>query len=469
VLRRSLRHRYDGERGATLVIFVVVLTVLLAFAALAIDLGFGREKKRQVQNSADAAALAAAQQLPDVAAADQDAQDLTRTDLGGAASNWSTCTDAAALAKNAGHACISFDPSYTQVRVHEPTFTVPTFFAKVIGVNSLGMTASAVAQVTTAGLGSIEPFGMFASSGGLEQCIKDPSNGHSMPGACVGGPASPGNFGTLDVYQYGNAALGTTGCSGNGGQTGRLQNNIAVGVDHQIRTFVDVGSTVSESGCPPGPDVLDTRTGNLDQVLTAGLFGGTASDGGRGRLTRGPYTKTTVLGTQVDNKPLWQFIDPNATNIPSTCRRSNFPNGIAQAAAHAQLAQCFADYKAGNGSYGVLFGANTNPLGTERPIDLLDVQLSPRFFYVPVFSSDPNGNKTLPVLRFQAVFLQTIYGDCNGQACDFTFEPGPWNTAPITGSKAEATSAWVLQPGMVPAGVDRPGVIGSSAFLQLVK
>jgi hypothetical protein len=305
---------------------------------------------------------------------------------------------------------------------------------------------------------------MFASSSGLEQCIKDPTGGHSIANsACDNGPSS-GNFGTLDVYEYGNAALGTTGPCGNGSQTGRLQNNIAVGVDHQIRTFADVGSTVTESGCPPGPDALDTRTGNLDQVLTAALFGGTASDGGRGRLTRGPYAKTTVLGTQVDNTPLWQFIDPNATNIPSSCRRSNFPSGITQAAAHTQLKQCFTDYK--NGSYGVLFGANSS---TERPIDLLDIQLSPRFFYVPVFSTDPNGNKTLPVQRFQAVFLQTVYGDCNGSGCSVTFEPGAWNTAPITGSKAEATSAWVLQPGMVPAGVDQPGVIGSSAFVQLVK
>jgi Flp pilus assembly protein TadG len=446
-----------------LVIFVVALTLMLAFAALAIDLGFGREKKRQVQNSADAAALAAAQRLPDVAAADQDAQDYTRTDLGGAASNWTTCTDAGALAKTAGHACISFDTSYTQVRVHVPTFTTPTFFAKVIGVSSLNMTASAVAQVTTAGLGAIEPFGMFASSSGLEQCIKDPTGGHSIANsACDNGPSS-GNFGTLDVFEYGNAALGTTGPCGNGSQTDRLQNNIAVGVDHQIRTFAEVGSTVTESGCPPGPDALNTRTGNLDRVLTAGLFGGTASDGGLGRLTRGPYPKTTVLGSQVDNRPLWEFIDPSATNIPAECRRSKF-QGLNQTDAHNQLKKCFDAYK--NGSYGVLFGANTS---TERPIDLLDIQLSPRFFYVPVFSTDPNGNKTLPVQRFQAVFLQTVYGDCNGSGCSVTFEPGAWNTAPITGSKAEATSAWVLQPGMVPAGVDQPGVIGSSAFVQLVK
>jgi hypothetical protein len=133
--------------------------------------------------------------------------------------------------------------------------------------------------------------------------------------------------------------------------------------------------------------------------------------------------------------------------------------------AHTQLKKCFDDYKTGNWN-GVLFGANT---GTERPIDLLDIQLSPRFFYVPVFSTDPNGNKTLPVQRFQAVFLQTVYGDCNGSGCAVTFEPGAWNTAPITGSKAEATSVWVLQPGMVPTGVDQPGVIGSSAFVQLVE
>lgn len=54
-------HRAHGERGAVAVMTAVALVVLLLFAALAIDVGLMYEERAQLQSSADAAALAVAQ------------------------------------------------------------------------------------------------------------------------------------------------------------------------------------------------------------------------------------------------------------------------------------------------------------------------------------------------------------------------------------------------------------------------
>jgi hypothetical protein len=54
-------HRANGERGAVAIITAISLVVLLLFAALAIDVGLMYEERAQLQSSADAAALAVAQ------------------------------------------------------------------------------------------------------------------------------------------------------------------------------------------------------------------------------------------------------------------------------------------------------------------------------------------------------------------------------------------------------------------------
>ena len=66
-----------GERGAVLVWFALLLPVLLAFAAFVVDVGQAFMLKRHLQASADAAALAAAQDLPNSGTADTVAHDYS--------------------------------------------------------------------------------------------------------------------------------------------------------------------------------------------------------------------------------------------------------------------------------------------------------------------------------------------------------------------------------------------------------
>jgi hypothetical protein len=64
-LRTLLRSLARDERGGVLPLVALCLTVLLGFAAIAIDLGQERALRAQLEGTADAAALAAAAQLPD--------------------------------------------------------------------------------------------------------------------------------------------------------------------------------------------------------------------------------------------------------------------------------------------------------------------------------------------------------------------------------------------------------------------
>src|SRR6185369_16390377 len=57
--------RYDIRRGAILVLSALLLIVMFAIAAFSIDLGYIEFARTQLQNTADASALAGAQALTD--------------------------------------------------------------------------------------------------------------------------------------------------------------------------------------------------------------------------------------------------------------------------------------------------------------------------------------------------------------------------------------------------------------------
>src|SRR5262245_56913287 len=61
--------RKNNERGQSMLITVVFMVVLLGFAALVIDVGSWYRAHRSAQSTADAAALAGAQVLPDTGSA----------------------------------------------------------------------------------------------------------------------------------------------------------------------------------------------------------------------------------------------------------------------------------------------------------------------------------------------------------------------------------------------------------------
>jgi hypothetical protein len=484
----SPRRRAEGEDGVVMVVFTIMLVVILGMAALVIDVGFVSEKTRQIQNSSDAAALAAAQSLPDTSAAEATAKSYASANLPGGSFNWSGCTDSlpSGWTQSSSTSCISFDSSFTQVKVKIPWQTYPTTFGKVLNVGSLGASRSATARIVSAGFGSIQPFALYSGFGAGIACLKQGPSGHRI--ATCDDPTS-GNFTLLDITQYGNASLGTPTRCGNSYQRNRMIDNIAIGADHLFSTYT--GGTPLVDGCgQPEPNTIPPRTGNDVSAFDLGIAHGAASDtsDGRGaRLKRGGYPKTTVMGAQLDNKPMWEFIPtglqttgPNA--VPASCQRETFnamsplPANTYQSRMEAQLEQCFTDYEAGplnNGVHypGVVFSANTDPFGPEVPVDLYDIQLSPRFAYVPQFvqSVPPNGSSSnLNIASFRAIYMWDLYYN-NGSS---DFAPGPWNTSAQGSSNdtAVAMTAWVFDDNMLPQTLrGDPTSVGQNNYVQLVK
>ncbi len=174
--RRSARPAAPGrqrERGASLVLVAFALVPLLIISALVVDVGYAKQRRRLVQSTADAAALAAAQELDGrsdqvsraVAAAKTWA---AKNQSGLTAASWVGCSDPKALAyrPESGNTCISFDSSSapTKVRVRVPVEVEPQFFGRVAGSSRIRVDA-----VATAGRAP----GAAASTGDCGLCARD--------------------------------------------------------------------------------------------------------------------------------------------------------------------------------------------------------------------------------------------------------------------------------------------------------
>ncbi|GIM67674.1 hypothetical protein Pve01_89480 [Planomonospora venezuelensis] len=154
-----LRGQPRGEQGAVAIIVAVMTTVLFILSAFVIDLGQARTERREAQNTADAAALAGGNVLfptgsttPDYAAAEAAAKAYAEDNVPYTI-DWASCSDSAALPIASGTNCISFQKTGTtaRVRVHLPTRNVSTGFARVIGVDSIAVTAAARATLDIGG------------------------------------------------------------------------------------------------------------------------------------------------------------------------------------------------------------------------------------------------------------------------------------------------------------------------------
>jgi hypothetical protein len=118
-------NRFRSERGQSLVLTTFFVAALLGMAALVIDLGTWFRSQRDLQAVADSAALAGAQGLPDGGQASAFANQYTTKN-------------------NASSPTVTF-PNADQIKValQRPA---PGFFARVFGVNSVTIRASATAR-----------------------------------------------------------------------------------------------------------------------------------------------------------------------------------------------------------------------------------------------------------------------------------------------------------------------------------
>jgi hypothetical protein len=454
--------RRDSDRGASALLIAMSLFLLLGFAAVAIDLSVGFNERRQDQTAADIGVMAGAIETLGTNTTIRDLiLDFTRRNVVADYSNtdwqalWETCQDPERLDLNAegfnfqpiaapagwvtptgSLDCISFDGG-GYVRVNLPDLAFDTSFGRLFGVDTLQTQADAIATFGNRGGGGILPFALLSTAAeGEHACLRDSSGGLAEE-PCDGPDA--GNFGALESPHYGTQPDGPPqNCTGSP-KKDIVTVNIAYGIDHRIIPDDDglVGNEVRDTcgniDLALTPDTMNTFTGLSNGVPEGLATGPVPGNLALPRLQQGTNPKLSVHGHLLDNRPLWDYIDPilevgSGANIPAICERDTFDNA-SQAPqdwdgdlindnpeSWQHLSACLEAFVA---------GAYTTPLFLET------LNESPRFGYVPQFweNSFGSGNEWLHVDKFKATWLQALWWKKSATQID-VFHPGEGGTFP---------------------------------------
>src|SRR5919198_3800621 len=225
------------ERGQALVIMVLLLVSLLGMATLVLDVGSWFRSKRQLQSTADAAALAGAQALPNspgnASALAQQYATQNASDL--ASADYSIGSD---LAPN------------DRITVHVAR-DAPGFFAKIFGIDSVHVGATAIAQAK-----------MMAQARHVAPItVKNTEPMLGGPGCpCLG----PGNETTIQLRTGAPGGFALVDLSGNG--NGNTSNDaIADWIVNGYPDYLPVGTYLSDPGAKFNnskiQNALDSRIG----------------------------------------------------------------------------------------------------------------------------------------------------------------------------------------------------------------
>ena len=153
-MRGAVQRFARDERGSVLPIVGLCLTVILGFAALAVDLGQQSAVRTQLEATADAAALAAASALPDVQKARAKAKDYAEKNMP-RAQNGEVLADGDIVVGTWYAETRTFTPdgpvaNAVQVTVRRGTVNhnaLPTFFMFLFGKDHVDMAAQAMAGI----------------------------------------------------------------------------------------------------------------------------------------------------------------------------------------------------------------------------------------------------------------------------------------------------------------------------------
>jgi Flp pilus assembly protein TadG len=140
------RRQTRDEKGQLLALSAIAMIVLLGLVGFAVDVGHAYLVQRQLQSGVDAAALAAAQELPDPTLATQAAHEYgptpSKKNAVTSVDNAETTVEMRCVQSAPG--CSTTFGTYNAVNV-KATSNVKTVFAKVLGIDSLPVKAQATA------------------------------------------------------------------------------------------------------------------------------------------------------------------------------------------------------------------------------------------------------------------------------------------------------------------------------------
>jgi len=209
-----IRGKHRREHGQIVVLAALLMTAMLGFTAITVDVGFYMRNLRDGQNDIDAAVLAGAQELLD---------DPTNTAAAvDRAEEWATRNGVAA----GDLECCTFSDRNNDGEIDTVSGRIErssdTLFARVLGIESLPVERESTARVVHAQGGAICPWGLLGDG---NDTVYDPPSDNSYLGVVPGqvyalkvatGLQTAGNFRALDLGQSGASgyqALIESGCT----------------------------------------------------------------------------------------------------------------------------------------------------------------------------------------------------------------------------------------------------------------
>jgi Flp pilus assembly protein TadG len=314
----------ESQRGAALVLIIVALAALMLMAGLALDGGHMMLSKTRLQDTVDAAALAAAKTLDETSsttlatteallAFGSNASAAGNQELGSsyAAGNGSltvTVQYSATLPP-----FVAGSPVGPYVRVSATGFTLPTWLVQLAGINQFNITATAVAGPSPAissacnispmmvcGNAAVGAAGLWGYTLNAPTVLKS-----SAPGSAQVGP---GNFQLIQLGGTGanivrqNLAGSFASCATTGNsvqtQTGNVTGPTAQGLNTRFGQYSGGGMT--EAQYPP--DVIVTSPTPALTVDSSGniLEGSTAITSSNINLIFNYQTYMSEIGTPAD-------------------------------------------------------------------------------------------------------------------------------------------------------------------------
>jgi hypothetical protein len=474
------RRRAQGDDGVILVMAALTLVGLLGFAALVVDLGNVYQVRRQAQNTADAAALAGAQDLPQGASVVATVKDYAQQNLGIAPESWVGCMDESPLAvlPDAANSnqCISIDNGYKRVRVQLPTRAVPTYFGSLFGHASINTSAAATAEAVLVNADRIIPATITVAQGTGNLCIENSGNDQ----ACAA--RNTGNFGSVSSPRINLYTVSS--------HQDALRINWALSLDHDID--VSTGYPQVCDGDPATPcvtsnmtspytaDHLRVETGNNVPDLTDGIIGeftmNTPDEGVTtfcGRLARPDTTRDNILdprpggsctpggptiavaGHTINGRHLYAWLTPEAkrvfypevwatnTTVGPALTDPIYANG------DGRLACFLRQYRYSQATgietvpncVGVSSWSGLYQSGTDTalwPIFVKGITADPRFGVIPVVQYWPSGNsQAAPVTGFWGSFIYRTYA---------------------SNTQLKGLDGWVYDPALIQTDSGHPGI-----------
>jgi hypothetical protein len=452
-----LKRLRDEESGATALLIAGAMVLLMGLIAVAVDIGFGLAERRIDQTGVDAAALAGSLEL--VISDEADGLEAALNRVYGIVdenlnrsvpySAWASCTDAdelfytslTDLGASNGSDCVSLSEDFNTFRVRLPDQVLDTYFATVIGSDTVSVNAAAEAERNAefGGGGDIPFYVVDGTAVGAELCIKTGTGSNGFE-SC--GSPSSGNFGDFEPYFYGPISGDLSTICNKAITPQPLARSIAMGIDHEFSRFAPFpggNERVNGSWCPsvPGPllpNTIQPGSGYSDADITDGLVMGGSWPGSQsfdGRLTRSDAVVTaqdtgtaTIFGHDIDNRPLWDYLDlsvinpsmPNCDYFSDSANRGHVPTSPAADVVstymdrRTHLIDCMAEAMSATPSPVRLFTA-----------DILD---TPRLGAAPALWEDhypPNNNYHMHIKGLSPIFIDSLYAqivsphfNCNG-------------------------------------------------------